>query len=375
VALVTAAGLVAVQLAAGLYGAEAPATRVVVAARKLLAPQAAAFRLPSARTLGDVWSQFVIVGPLSLPLVAAIFALLRGPRFRNRRSGAFLGLAALTFSMPVFLVGGWGIGPARDWDIFAAPAVAVALCGVVLVAEGAGALRRPLLVALAAASLFHTAPWIALNTSRERTMIRVAELPLGKGRSPMMLGTHFLNAGELDQAERWYRASLAADSLNVNSQSGLGLALARQGRYAEALPPMEAAVRWSPTKREFRRDLIALLFALERWSDAARQLEALLWLDPADPRAWLGLSDCYLRLGRPDSAALALEVAVTRVPRDPQVHAALAAAYEAWVVERGRAGDRQGVRDAFARLEARYPADPRTLRLRPGVPAGPDGGR
>jgi tetratricopeptide (TPR) repeat protein len=276
------------------------------------------------------------------------------------------------FSLPVLLVGGWGIGPARDWDIFAAPAVATALCGVLLIAQGGGGTRAPgLLLALAAASWFHTAPWIALNTSQERTMARVAELPLGEGRGPMMLGTHFLNAGELGEAERWFRRSLRADSLNVNSRSGLGLALARQGRHQEALAPMRAAVALSPTKREFRRDLIALLITLERWPDAARQLEALIALDPDDSRAWLGLSECHLRLARPDSAALVLEVAASRLGGDPQVREALAASYEAWVVERGRAGDLRAAREIHARMAARFPDDPRTLRLGAALGAGP----
>lgn len=369
VVLVIVAASLALHATAGLFGTETPAARVAGAARKLLAPRTGdGTSLPSPRDLGDLWSQFVIVGPLSLPLVAALFAWLRGPRFRHPVTGRFLCLASLVYSAPMLLVGGWGIGPARDWDIFAAPAVATALCGVLLVVERTeAALARRILVALAAASLFHTLPWVALNTSRERTMARVADLPLDQGRSQMMLGTYYLNSGDLPKAEHSFRAALAIDSMNVNSQSGLGLALARQGHYADALPSMRAAVRMSPAKREYRRDLAALLDALEQWEESASQTTVLLSLEPGDRRAWLGLARAYVQLGRLDSAALALDVARSHLPDDPEIREASTMAYEAWVVARARAGDWAEAGRAFTLMERRFPDDPRTARLRAGL--------
>jgi hypothetical protein len=66
-----------------------------------------------------------------------------------------------------------------------------------------------------------------------------------------------------------------------------------------------------------------------------------------------------------------LEVAASRLGGDPQVREALAASYEAWVVERGRAGDLRAAREIHARMAARFPDDPRTLRLEAALGAGP----
>lgn len=369
---VTLALLVAGSLASsGLYSGESPLSRFLGGFQKVFANRQdfQLERLVSWRQLGNVWSVFLLVGPLSVPLLGALLAILRAAAFARRATGAFLLTGSAVYALPVLLTGEGNLGAARNWDLHAAPAVIWTLCGLALVTASApaGQVRR-LLLGLLAVSLFHTAPWIALNHCPRCTEARVLALPLDPGRAEMMLGTHSLNAGDLPRAERWFGASVARDSANVNSQSGLGLALARQGKYQQALRPLTAAVDLKPASAQLRQDLITLLLELEMWEAAARQLEALLVLEPANRRAWLTLADCRLRLGEPRTAVLTLETGLRHVPRDPEMTSLLGDAYEGWVVQYGRRGDWDAARRALDAFARRFPADPRVGGLRAALP-------
>src|SRR5262249_49777896 len=185
-------------------------------------------------------------------------------------------------------------------------------CAVLLLDTIPAAAARRLMLAWIAASVFHTAPWIAMNTSVTRTMERVARMPLPAGRGETMIGTYYLNSGDPVAAESWFRRAIARDSANVNSQSGLGLALARQQRLTDAVRPMTAAVLLRPGMPAYEDDLIALDFALGRWSDAALVLRNRVARNPGDGHAWVGLAECATRQGQADSTVIVLETARTR---------------------------------------------------------------
>ena len=133
-----------------------------------------------------------------------------GRRLAGRWAAAnrarLLGLGTAVFLVPSLLTGAGNLGAARNWDLFAAPSVAPALCGILLVTDRLGGReKRRLLLGLVAVSLFHTVPWVALNADFDRTVERITALPLGLARGETLLGTYHLNRGELGQAERWFR--------------------------------------------------------------------------------------------------------------------------------------------------------------------------
>lgn len=380
---VVAAGVLgaAVFLARGAFGAEPPWVRLEAVTRQVLTQPrdmtAASFF--SWRHLRDAWSHIVQMGPFSLALVAAFVALDPPRRFLSSAPGRVLALAAIALYGPFFLTGEGNLGAARNWDLFAGPASAVTLFGLCALLETTPAARgRRLLGALLAVSVFQLAPWVALNTSVAATTARIEALPLGRGRAPMMLGTQALNAGDLAGAERWFRHSLAEDSLNVNSWSGLGLVLARTGRLDEAREPMNRAVRLKPTTPLYRRDLAQLHLDAGRWDEAREQLRALVVLEPREAGAWMTLADCERRLGYADSTVFVLEAARRSLPGDAGIGAALADAYAYWVASAGEAGDRATFRRAWSGFERAFPEDPRVIEWRPRaaeILGGPAPGR
>ena len=322
--------------------------------------------------LRDMWCEWQLLGPLVLPLLPALLVLLPGGRFLRTRTGVFLLAGTLALTLPSFVTGQGNLGPARNWDLFAASAIPAAFMALLLVQRTLdGPRARRVLAAITAVSLFHTVPWIALNASFDRTVERVLALPLGEGRNQMMLGTHYLNAGDLPRAQQWFERAIAADPNNANSQSGLGLALARQNRLADALGPMSAAVRLRPNVPQYRVDYAALLMTFGRWDDAAAQWRAALTLDRGSAIAWRGLSEALLREGRSADAVAATEEGLGALPGDPELEHADAEARNIWIARLGMAGRYDDARRVLGTLAARHPDDPRLVTLRDALAAQP----
>jgi tetratricopeptide (TPR) repeat protein len=323
----------------------------------------------SARHLADAWSHVVQMGPLSLVavllLVAArpLRAVLAGP------GGRFLAIAAVTMYAPALLTGAGNLGAARNWDLFAAPATVLPLLALRAMLALPPPARERLLLAALAASLAQAVPWTVLNLSRDATEARVAALPLGGGRSAAMLGTTALNAGDLPRAERWFMASLAEDSLNVNALSGLGLARARADRLAEAEPLLARVVVLKPETPQYHRDLAALYMRTGRWGEASAQWQAALPLDPGARDAWLGLAAALGQAGRRDSSVYALVAAREALPADSGIASALADACALWVASAGERGDRAEFARAWTVFTTRCPNDPRVRAWQPRADA------
>jgi len=204
---------------------------------------------------------------------------------------------------------------------------------------------------------------------RDATEARVAALPLGGGRAAAMLGTAALNDGDLPRAERWFGASLAEDSLNVNALSGLGLARARAGRLVEAEPLLARVVELKPGTPQYHRDLATLYMRTGRWQAASAQWQAALPLEPRAREAWLGLSASLAQAGRPDSSVYALLAAREALPADPGIASALADACALWVASAGERGDSRDFARAWAVFSSRFPEDARVRAWRPRAEA------
>jgi Tfp pilus assembly protein PilF len=98
--------------------------------------------------------------------------------------------------------------------------------------------------------------------------------------------------GDLDAAERGYRAALAADPHHAHALHYLGVAAWQRGRPEDALPQLEAAARAVPHEPEFHNNLGLVLAALDRYGEAAAVHRRALALAPAHAGAWnnLGLA-------------------------------------------------------------------------------------
>jgi tetratricopeptide (TPR) repeat protein len=109
-------------------------------------------------------------------------------------------------------------------------------------------------------------------------------MSLGKGDASTMttLADIRMKEGNLQEAERLFRAATEAQQDYLPAQRGLGDTLRRQGRYDDAYASLELALALSPEDVQTHRILGYTLLRADRFDDALVTFQRALELSPAD---------------------------------------------------------------------------------------------
>ena len=122
--------------------------------------------------------------------------------------------------------------------------------------------------------------------------------------------------GRLDEAERDYRATLAADPRHVDALHLLGVLRHQQGQHAEAADLVRRAVDLRPDDAALQLNLGNALKALGHLDDAIERFRNALSLAPTFALAHYNLGNAYSSIGRHEDAALSFGHAVRLQPGD-----------------------------------------------------------
>jgi tetratricopeptide (TPR) repeat protein len=120
--------------------------------------------------------------------------------------------------------------------------------------------------------------------------------------------------GELDAAERDYRAALAAAAEHPHALHYLGVIEWQRGRPLAALPMLERAAALVPQEPEFHNNLGLVLAVLDRPADAADAYRRALALAPGNAGAWNNLGLALQAGNHVDEAADAFRRALALAP-------------------------------------------------------------
>jgi tetratricopeptide (TPR) repeat protein len=131
-------------------------------------------------------------------------------------------------------------------------------------------------------------------------------------------------AGRLAEAERLFRAALAAKPSHLDAEHLLGLALCAKGDAGEGLRFLRQTVGRAPGRADFRSNLADALAAAGDTETALREYRAAIRLDPALVSARVNLGLLLRRLGRPDEACKVIEAGLARNPDATLLHHNLA---------------------------------------------------
>ncbi|AEA59622.1 TPR repeat [Burkholderia gladioli] len=156
-------------------------------------------------------------------------------------------------------------------------------------------------------------------------------------------------AGRLAEAERDYRAALAANPSDADALHLFGVLRHQQGQNQEAADLVGRAVELRPNDAALHLNLGNALKALGRIDDAIVRFRNALTLAPDFPLAHYNLGNAYAAQERHEDAVDAFERALRLSPGDASIHNNLGNAL-----------------NALGRHEAAFAAFRRALALRPG---------
>jgi tetratricopeptide (TPR) repeat protein len=114
--------------------------------------------------------------------------------------------------------------------------------------------------------------------------------------------------GRAAEAEREHRRAVALDA-NAEHDVRFAVFLFRQGRIAEAVEPLEKALKMSPDNFEANLEMGRVLFEQEKFEQALRCLNAAVRVRPQSTQAHLLAAKVCQRLGRKEEAEEHLKAA------------------------------------------------------------------
>ena len=247
----------------------------------------------------DFFNEQILIGPLGmfLFLIAAVMALPKGER---RGTAWFALVAGAGYLVACWMIGDSNLGYARDWDLLSHSGMVFTVSGLVLLLRQR--MRHASVVAAMVCAIgvsaYHTVPWIATNANEDRSLTRLSTLPLGMGRTEVVMSTWYRQRGETDKQRYWLQQAIAKHPGNVNALYLLGALDYKLGRFNEAIPTLESAVRIRPTKLEFRTLLAQSYYAVNRMEDAIPHLEVASQGDPRNVMTLMTLGEAYAVSGR-----------------------------------------------------------------------------
>lgn len=253
----------------------------------------------------DFFNEQYLIGPLAAFLFVAALAYAVSRRDYRNPSSVFMTLAA-----GVYLAGSWVtsdplLGYARDWDLFAPPAVCYCAAGLYLVLShvSSSTHKRRLMAFAAVLSVIFLAPWVSINHSEALTLERFKTLPLGYGRTEVAVGNWYMRNDRPADAEAWFKRALEVNNANVNAYYLLGVLYASNENVELACKLLDVAVKLRPDKPDYRERYVQALFDAGRCQDAVPHLHWLAKRIPNDFFYWQEVGRDMNRLGCVDSLA------------------------------------------------------------------------
>ncbi|HYE00465.1 MAG TPA: tetratricopeptide repeat protein [Alphaproteobacteria bacterium] len=179
---------------------------------------------------------------------------------------------------------------------------------------------------------------LAACTTGEPTTVAPAAIAKPRPADPAALiaeGDRLAAAGDIYAAIESYMAARRTDPAGPDAAARLGLALANQGRHAEALPHLKDAHQARADDVAIARVLVNALLALERPDQAAARLAPVLAQHPDDPRLWNASGIAADMMGDSEAAAQAYRSGLAAAPDNQSLKVNLA-------LSRFASGDTEG---------------------------------
>jgi Flp pilus assembly protein TadD len=168
------------------------------------------------------------------------------------------------------------------------------------------------------------------------------------------LGIALADQGKTADAIQQYERALQLDSNNVDAQNNLGNALASQGRWTEAIPHYEQALKLKPDSAEAHFNLGIALASQGKLAEAVQHYQRALELNPYDAEGLNRLGIALAMQGKLPEAIQSYEQAIQLKPNYFE-------AFNSLGIALAKQGKMDEASQQFERALQIQPDDPETL--------------
>jgi Tfp pilus assembly protein PilF len=314
----------------------------------------------------DFLNHQLLVSPVSLVIWMLLLLFFRKSLNLQRRVVRFLlwlTLGSIAFALLVDPK----LGYARDWDLFAFAGMGISLLGLylfidVLRTKDENGMERETLefsrmaIVLVITALVFTVPWVWINASQSKSVDRFEDLlKLDERRAAHgyeTLACYFRDEGETQRTIEFWKRAIAVDPLpryyaalgnaysrrerydlaveaydrslkldpfgpaNYMLHRSLGLCLAREGRFDEAVVQLNKALKSKPNNPAYHYNLASVLAKAGKYEEAIPYYKRVLELDPNSAVTYRSIGLCYAHMGKKEESERYLERYLKLNPQD-----------------------------------------------------------
>src|ERR1700693_5127608 len=131
-------------------------------------------------------------------------------------------------------------------------------------------------------------------------------------------GIRLMQQNRLAEAEAQFRQAELADRANIEAVTNLGVAIFKQGRFAESIPFFEQSVGSRPQLAALHNDLAQAYVRVGRPHDAAAEMARACDLEPRNPDYRRFLGDMLSEAHDQSAAEKQLRLAVKLAPKSAE---------------------------------------------------------
>jgi len=143
-------------------------------------------------------------------------------------------------------------------------------------------------------------------------------LPLGLGRTELVVGNWYLRQRDLASARSWLERSLQENPMNVGTLDVLAGVYFLMDQRPRAIEMLGTAIRMRPDDIPMRVKMTRFLVAEHRYAEALPHFEHLEQLGALEPDEWIRYGEALRGAGRDEDARRAFEAALKQEPDHPR---------------------------------------------------------
>jgi tetratricopeptide (TPR) repeat protein len=143
-----------------------------------------------------------------------------------------------------------------------------------------------------------------------------------------MLGEIRRDLGDLEAATSYFSLAAETDPQAADPWAALGDMARSDSRWEDALKCYREALARKPEAADLQVQMGYILLNTGQFAEGEQLFLSALEADPSEYSAYLGLSECYRNLQRPEDQLAMVKQAMTLAPEDPDVWNALGVAME-----------------------------------------------
>ncbi|MGD1048020.1 MAG: tetratricopeptide repeat protein [Candidatus Krumholzibacteriaceae bacterium] len=286
----------------------------------------AAYLMTSPKHFFDVANEILLICPMAVLGLAGFLPPSKSADADDGKVTFFLGSIAFFYVVEYFVFNPV-LGAARDWDVLSPMAIPLSLYAALVLLKRFRPIRRELAVFALALLVLHTGPWVAVNSSREKSLNRFADLAdngywsvYAKAYAYELLAKHALNDNDEPQALRFFSAALKTDPKNRRYRYDLARIYMGRKQYPDAMTLYREILDREPGSLEAMTAL-GMIYGIEgRDSLSENMYMEAIATDSTSVIAYENLAGLYLKTNRPDRARAMLEKCIRIAPGEPRLY-------------------------------------------------------